>query len=189
MAEKTTLARPYAKAVFEFADQAASAEKSKTFEKWSQVLGVLSEIASDARVKPLLKDSSITASDMADFFKSVSEKVLDIYAQNFVSELAQRKRLEVLPEIKALYEEMRADAEQTAELQLLTAIPLNEQEKQLYIKKLSKFPHLKNRKINMHCETDQNLLGGYIATGGNFVIDGSVRHFLTHLKETKGDPI
>ncbi len=180
MAEKNTLARPYAKAAFEFASQ------TTTFAEWSTVLNVLALIANDPRVVELLKDRSIPVTVIVDFFKGISENFVEKNEHycNFIAILAQQNRLKVLPEIRKLYEEMRANAEKTAEVHFVTAISLNEAEREMFKKMLEQYL---SRTVIMHPAVDKSLLGGYVATSGNYVIDGSVRGYLTNLKETMGE--
>jgi F-type H+-transporting ATPase subunit delta len=59
VAERATLARPYAKAAFEYAGQA------QAFAAWSAGLGVAAAIAADDRVAALTKDPRFTPSDLA----------------------------------------------------------------------------------------------------------------------------
>ena len=79
MFEKTTLARPYAKAVFEIA------KATHNYEVWSKRLSVLSVIAKDPRVIFLLRDQTVSTKKTADFFLKVSEKILDKPVRNFIA--------------------------------------------------------------------------------------------------------
>ena len=58
MAERATIARPYAKAAFEYA------RASNAFAAWSQGLKTAAEIVADSRVVPLTKDPRWQAGDL-----------------------------------------------------------------------------------------------------------------------------
>ena len=102
MAERATIARPYAKAAFEYARAA------QAFAAWSQGLAVAASIVADPRVTALTKDPERTPADRAEFVIGVAGANLDAGMQNFVRVLAENRRLLLLPEIAAHYEAARA---------------------------------------------------------------------------------
>lgn len=59
MAELTTLARPYAKAAFEYA------QAHQQLADWSAALGVLAAVSQDDTVRQLLKEPQLTSSAKA----------------------------------------------------------------------------------------------------------------------------
>lgn len=184
MIERKTLARPYAKAIFELAT------KSHGTQVWAEVLCVLAQIAQDGRVLTLLKDANLNTKTLGDFFmeifqasiqKDVLGKSLD-YKQisNFLSVLAFRKRLELLPEIQVIYEEYYQAAEGRINVQLKAPVSLDAHQKEKYQSVLEKYF---SRKISLECVVDKSLLGGFIARAGNFVMNASVRENLSKLKQ------
>jgi F-type H+-transporting ATPase subunit delta len=177
MAEKRTLARPYAKAIFEIA------EATKTYEKWSQSLKLLALVAANKEMIPIVRDKTISSEVLAQLFLDVCQNYLDESSRNLVTILALKKRMDVLPEIASLFEEMRSGAENTVNVVFSTFIAIDEKEKAEYEKMLG---NRLSRIVQMHCEVDKQLLGGYLAKAGNYVIDGSIRGLLTNLKVTMG---
>ena len=107
MSELTTLARPYAKAAFEFA-----LEKN-SLPAWSEMLEFLSVLIADPAMSRLLDSPSLTREKAAQAILAVAEGQLDEHGQNFVRQLATNGRLELLPEILSLYEIHRAKHEKT----------------------------------------------------------------------------
>ena len=102
MAELTTLARPYAKAVF------AEAKEKQTLDAWSANLALLAACVADAKVAKFLKHPALTAQQQADTVIDVCGDQLTSAAKNLVVILAENKRLVLLTEISELYEEMKA---------------------------------------------------------------------------------
>ncbi len=175
MIEKRTLARPYAKAVFEIA------KNSKDYERWSKMLALLSFIALDARVGRLLSDFTINPYDMADFFSDISGKELNDQGRNLLKLLASRRRLRILPEIAELYETFRNEAENTVDAECVTAVAASEQD----VERFKNFikSHL-GLVAKMKCHIEPAILGGFVLRAGDKVIDGSLKGQIERLKDT-----
>jgi F-type H+-transporting ATPase subunit delta len=177
VAERATVARPYAKAAFEYARDA------NAFARWSQALATASEIVSDPRVEELTKNPSLTAADLAALVIDVSGDKLDAGMQNFVRVLAENHRLLLLPEIAAHYEQFRAAVENTVDVEVTSAVPLNEAQAQKLKQALS--TRLK-RQVHMRTAVDATLLGGAVVRAGDLVIDGSLKGRLERLATELG---
>ncbi|HEY4128629.1 MAG TPA: F0F1 ATP synthase subunit delta [Gammaproteobacteria bacterium] len=175
MAENSTLARPYARAVFELA------RDKSAFDRWSKLLSVLSGLSADASVKAMLTSPKAAPAVRAEVLSELAGKSgekLDQQAKNFVSLLADNRRLGLLPEIAADYERLRAEAENTLEVELLAAMPVPAAEQKL----ISEALHKKlGRKITLKYVEDKSLIGGAVIRAGDLVIDGSVREKLERL--------
>lgn len=178
MSEKRTLARPYAKAIFEMALQ------SKNFEAWSSMLTVLCMIIEDERVQRLLNNPTINPEILSEFFMMVASGALDEAGKNLLNTLAQKKRLKLLPDIKILYETFREEAEKILPVTCITAVPLSETQKKGFIEVLTK---RFGRTIELSCEVNPELVGGFFIKAGDTIIDGSVRGQLQQLKDIMGE--
>jgi len=119
VAERATIARPYAKAAFEYARGA------NALAAWSEGLKVAAEIVADPRVAPLTKSPAWSASDLVSLITDVAEPKLDAGMQNFVRVLAENHRLLLLPEIAAHYEVLRSAVENTVDVEVVSAVPLD----------------------------------------------------------------
>lgn len=172
MAEKATIARPYAKAAFE------SARQHNAFERWSQVLATASSVVQDERVARLLSSPRVTSEQMSGLIGDIAGGALDERSRNFLATLASNRRLALLPEISAMFEALRAEAENTADVQVISAVQLNDAQKQRLAAALKQ--RLK-REVRLHCEVDGSLIGGAIVRAGDFVIDGSLKARLDRL--------
>ena len=166
MAEKATIARPYAKAAFE------STRAHNAFDRWSTVLATASSVVQDERVARLLGSPSVTPEQLSGLVGEIVGGKLDEQSRNFLATLAGNRRLALLPEIATMFEALRAEAENTADVQVISAVQLNDAQKQRLAAALKK--RLK-RDVRLHCEVDESLIGGAIVRAGDFVIDGSLK--------------
>ena len=165
MAEKNTIARPYAQAVFNIARAA------KALPRWSEMLRLAAAVAADPRVSALVGNPRVTKDELAKLFLSICGDKLSNEGQNLIRVLVDNGRLDVLTEIAALYETYRADAERTVEAQVISAFPVDTAQQQQIVAMLKK---RLGRDVTLSCETDKSLLGGAIIRAGDLVIDGSV---------------
>lgn len=177
MAESITLARPYAKAVFEIA------HGSQTLEAWSQTLALLAGFTTNHSMQVMLGDPQVPAAVRAQVFIDLCEKSghkLDPHGRNFVKLLAEYRRLQLLPEIAADFETLRAQAENFMEVELRAASPVDATEQ----KRISEALHQKlGRRITLKYVEDKSLIGGAVLRAGDYVIDGSVRGKLVRLAD------
>ena len=174
MAENSTIARPYAQAAFDVA------KSSKALDKWSEMLAVAAMIASDSNMADAIESPHISEQDVVTLFLDICGDKLNEQGQNFIRVLAENKRLGILPDIAALYEQYRADAEGTLDAEVISAFPLSDAQQQNLIASLKK---RLGRDISLTTRVDETLIGGAIIRAGDMVIDGTVtRHLddLTH---------
>jgi F-type H+-transporting ATPase subunit delta len=172
VAERATIARPYAKAAFEYA------RDSKAFAAWSGGLATAAAIVADPRVAALTKDPQWTAAALAGFVTDIVGARLDPGMQNFVRLLAENHRLLLLPEIAAHYEVLRAEVENTVDVEVISAVALDAAQQQKLAAALS--TRLK-RQVRMQNSVDASLLGGAVLRAGDLVIDGSLKGRLERL--------
>ena len=175
MAERVTTARPYAKAAFEYARQ------HKQFARWSQVLQIAAGVVSDAGVQKLLANPLVSAAQLVDLIADIagtSLGKLDTESRNFLETLAHNRRLGLLPEITEVYETLRAEVENIADVEVVSAFPLEDKQRERLAQALQKRLRCE---IRLTCAVDPNLIGGAIVRAGDLVIDGSLRARLDQL--------
>ena len=177
MAERATIARPYAKAAFEYARDA------KALAQWSQGLKAAAEIVADPRVAALTKSPQWSAADLVSLITDVAGDKLDAGMQNFVRVLAENRRLLLLPEIAAHYEKLRSAIENTIDVEVISAVPLDAAQAEKLERALS--TRLK-RRVRMQNAVDSTLLGGAVVRAGDLVIDGSLKGRLQRLATELG---
>ena len=172
MAEKATIARPYARAAFRFANEQGA------LSQWSDVLAMAASVVSDPAAKRLLNHPHVSADQLVSLVADVAGDRMDGSMRNFLSTLAQNHRLALLPHIAQMYESMRADVEGVADVELISAVPLDVSQQQRLTNALKS--RLK-REVRMHCTVDASLVGGAVVRYGDLVIDGSVKERLARL--------
>jgi F-type H+-transporting ATPase subunit delta len=165
MADRITIARPYARAAFE------EARAHQGLGPWSDALKIAAEVVRDPRVQSLLGNPHVTPEELAQLVTSIAGSKLGDHGANFVSTLAANRRLAFLPQIAARFEELKDSAEGVADVTVTSAAALNDAQRGKLAAALEK--RLK-RKVRLHCDIDPNLIGGAVVRAGDLVIDGSV---------------
>lgn len=166
MAERITTARPYAKAIF------ALARKNNTLANTATGLRLAAEVVADPRVAPLLGSPHVTSAQLADLVNGIAGSSLDENGRNFINLLAQNRRLGFLPEIAALFEQMKAEVENAVDVEVTAAVPLTPDQESRYAAALQK---KLGRSVRLHTKVDGSLLGGAVLKAGDLVIDGSIK--------------
>lgn len=174
MAEQITLARPYARAAFEYADAAGS------LEAWSRGLQQLALVAANKKVAAALSDPLSTTDQRTRILTDIMGDELDSGMKNFVHNMADNKRVDLFGEISQLFDLMKADREKVLDVKLQTAFDLNDAQRDKLAEAISK--HL-NRRVALEVETDNSLIGGALIQAGDTLIDGSVKGRLGKLKD------
>ena len=175
MAELSTLARPYAKAAFEFAADA------KDLQGWAQSLATAAVVTQQSAVVKLLGSPSSTAALQAATVIDICGDALNAIGQNFVVILSENRRLTLLPQISQQFEIMKANREKAIDVEVTSAQTLDAAQQQMLTEALSE---KLERKVNMQVSLDKSLLGGAVIRAGDTVIDRSIRGRLTKLAET-----
>jgi len=166
MADKSTIARPYARAAFE------EAREGKRLEPWSQALHAAAAVVADPRVVALLGNPRVTPEELAQLVSGIAGSKLGEEGGNFVRTLAANRRLAVLPQIAARFDELKDAAEGVADVTVTSAAPLDAGQRKTLAAALEK--RLK-RTVRLHFATDAALIGGAVVRSGDLVIDGSLR--------------
>ena len=174
MAELSTLARPYARAAFEFAREAGA------LDNWASSLASAAVVSEEPRVAALLASPSHTAAQLADTLISICGDEFDSAQQNFIKVLAANKRLPLLPEISTLFAALKAEQERSVDVTVISAYALEGATEDNLAQVLSK---KLDREVKVDSEVDQSLIGGVLIRAGDLVIDGSVRGRLNKLAE------
>jgi F-type H+-transporting ATPase subunit delta len=173
VAERATIARPYAKAAFEYA------RDTKAFAEWSQGFAIAAQVVADPRIAELIKNPELTDADHASLITDVAGDRLDAHLKNFIGVLAENHRLLLLPEIAAHFEFLRSQVENTVDVEVVSAVALDSAQAEKLQQALGK--RLK-AKVRMKNSVDAGLLGGAVIRAGDLVIDGSLKGRLDRLR-------
>ena len=174
MAELSTLARPYAKAAFEYA------LGKNQLAQWYEQLATGAAVAADKGMAAVLDNPSLTAAQQARKLSEVCGDALAAEVRNFIAILASNKRLALLPEIFAQFADFKANREKTVDVEVVSAFDLADSARDKLAESLGR---KLERQVNVQTSTDSNLLGGVLIRAGDLVIDGSVRGKLDKLAE------
>ena len=174
MAELTTLARPYARAAFE------SARADSQLSEWAEALAVAAAVSGEPKVKQLLTAPGLTAAQKSAAFTDVCGSELSDKFKNFVSVLADNKRLALLPFIQTLFLDLKSQLEKAINVEVTTAFEISaEAQSNLVIALTKKL----DRVVTLESNIDKSLIGGAVIRAGDTVIDGSVKGRLAKLAE------
>jgi|TARA_B110000483_G_scaffold141911_1_gene169494 F-type H+-transporting ATPase subunit delta len=174
MAELKTLARPYARAAFEHADQ------KKALGEWEAQLVQLTSICSDQKVAQALNAPELTSVQRAELLLGLGGDDFSADLANFIGVLAEQKRLDLVSDISELFQALKAQREQSVDVQVASAYELSEQEVTQLSTTLTK---TLDRKVSLACDVDADLIGGVRINAGDTVIDASVQGRLTKLSD------
>lgn len=172
MSQALTLARPYARAAFAFA------QEGKQFAAWSSALSFAAQVAADTRVAGLLGNPRLTQAEAVALLLPEGEAAGGGVA-NFLALLAENGRLALLPEIAGLYEELRAEAERVVKARVTSASALAAEELGVIQAALKK---RFGREVDIETAVDESLIGGALIDADGMVIDGSLRGKLARLQ-------
>lgn len=179
MVEKTTIARPYAQAIFDLAHSKGE------LRDWSGTLQLAAAVIADPQVQRLISHPRVRKEQIQSLILDVSSGWVgaggvgfSAEAKNLVKILIENRRLSLLPEIAAQYELYRAAAERTLTAEVVSAFPVSNEQQARIAAALKK---RLGREVSLNCTVDEALLGGVIIRAGDLVIDGSITGQLTKL--------
>ncbi len=171
MSELTNVARPYAKAAFDFAVE------QKALAAWAEMLFFAAEVVKNEQVSQRLL-SNTAADAQAAFFIQVCGEQLNAHGQNFIKVMAENNRLAALPAVYEAYLVLKAEHEKEITVDVVSANALTAD----YQKKLSAALSQRfAREVKLNCSVDPAVVGGMLIKAGDLVIDGSVRGKLDRL--------
>ena len=172
MSDKTTIARPYARAA------SAAAQDRGSLSSWSAALHTAATGVTTPAVASLLDNPRMSAKQLADFVIDVGGGKLGVEWNELVLTLAQNHRLAILPEIATLFDELKDEKEGVVDVTVTAATDLNDQQQHTLAAALKR--RLK-REVRLHTAVDKALIGGAVIRAGDLVIDGSLRTRLERL--------
>ena len=172
MSDLTTAARPYARAAFDIANTHSEQQQ------WTEMLSFMAAVAYDPTMNALLDSPGLSQEKSAEMFIKVCEDKVDQRAKNFIKLLADNGRVKLLPEIAALYEHYRAEAESSIDAEVISATEVSNDQ---LTKIAAALKTRLGKKVRLTSKVDPTLIGGAVIRAGDMVIDGSVSGQLTKL--------
>lgn len=177
MSTEYKISRPYARAVFELA------QEQGTLAQWSEMLNTTKAIVENKAMQQVLKNPEVSKEEQIEMIISLGQGRFTEEVKNLIRALAKFKRLAFLPQIAEQFDVLRCEAEAVVNVEITSAFPLVEQDKSLFMEALKK--RLK-RDIKLDCKSDPTLLAGAIIRAGDLLIDGSLRGKLAKLADAVG---
>jgi F-type H+-transporting ATPase subunit delta len=166
MAELITVARPYAEAAFKLAREA------NALEHWSDMLALIEGVVSDENIASRVGDPNVDERALEGVILGAAGERLDGPARNLVQLLIENGRLDLVPQVRTLFEALRREQEGVVEARIISALPIAEEQVRPLLDALER---KYGRKVNAQVEIEPELIGGVRIIVGDKVIDATVR--------------
>lgn len=173
MAEFLTLARPYAKAAFAYAT-----EQNAT-DTWSTVLQLLSAAVQDEAFSAYLNRPELTPAEQVGLFTKVLGEDQSAALSNFLTLLAENDRIILLPEIATEYEQLKSQNNNSLEVEIESAFPMDAKQEHILAHALEK---RFNRTVHVTVNVNPALIAGVVIRAGDQVIDDSALNKLEKMR-------
>lgn len=179
MSDLITIARPYAKAAFEFALEKKEAGEDNALVHWESMLHFAAEVANNESVAQMLT-GSLSAEESANLFINICGDTLCDSGKNLIKVMSENNRLLALPEVFNEFGRLKKLNEGLVDVEVISTTPLNESQQNSIIKAMEK--RLASN-VKLHSVIDASLIGGLIIRAGDLVIDNSIRGRLNRLTD------
>lgn len=176
MAELSTIARPYAEALFE-----AVRDDTQGLDHWSDVLATLAQLAGMPEVLDAMGDPRLNNSQRIELLSGLAPQELPARAANLLALLVENNRVQALPQLAEQFELLRNRLEGTALVRISSAFPLDEAQLDKLVQGLERKFGLK---LKPQVTVDPDLIGGVRVAVGDHVLDTSVQARLASLRDT-----
>lgn len=175
MAEKTTLARPYAKAAFDFAKQ------ENQIQAWANFLSACKTIVLHPDFA-LMYHPKFKKTEFLKLVQAIIKNQMQMSSsqENFLKTLLHYRRIDLLPEISSLFEMQIKEEQKQISVTVTTATNISPTIKEKLIKALQ---IRLQKEVVLNVEVKPELIGGAIVKAGDFVLDGSVRSSLQRMQK------
>ncbi len=174
MSELTTIARPYAKAAFDFAVEANAVES------WLEQLTFAAQVSQDDTIQTYLS-GGVSVEQATTLFLNVCGEQVESTGQNFLKLMAENHRLLALPQVLEQFCELKAEHEQTVNVDVTSAVKLKAAQTKALSAALEK---RLARKVKLNCKVSKKIISGLVIQAGDMVIDGSIKGKLNRLSQS-----
>jgi F-type H+-transporting ATPase subunit delta len=173
VAERATVARPYARAAF------THAKEQGRLAPWQRWLARARAAVESDEYQRLQHAPGVRTSDLTAVIAGIAGEELDAHGRALLDLLAENARVDSLPEIAAQFEELVAEDENVADVEVTSAVPLDARQTERLAAALR---GRLGREVRLHCRTDASLIGGAVVRAGSLLIDGSLQGKLARLE-------
>ncbi|MEY3183214.1 MAG: synthase delta subunit [Pseudomonadota bacterium] len=169
-----TQARPYANALFELSLE------EETIESWHRVLSLLATVIQNEDVQEMLRVRSIDSKEWVTWIQSLKPELLNHpTVGNFLSLLAEKRRLHLLPQIHALFEEQWRKSKHEQRFSVTSPTKWDKAQAKTFSDFLEKRFDCQAEVV---FKTDPAMLGGVAVEGEGWSLDCSVKGWLAQLR-------
>jgi F-type H+-transporting ATPase subunit delta len=176
MAELSTIARPYAEALFRVA---TTDQGGLSLDAWSEQVANLSTIAADPAMQQLIGDPRVTPAQVYDVFAAALGAKPAQKVENFVRTLIANDRLALMPEVATQFARLVDAMQGSAEAAISSAFAMSDEDVQGLVSALEKKFAIR---LKPTVTVDASLIGGVRVVVGDRVLDTSVRSRLDAMK-------
>ncbi|MEJ2322216.1 MAG: F0F1 ATP synthase subunit delta [Gammaproteobacteria bacterium] len=159
--EASTIARPYAEAIFD------RAKETGTLEQWSGALAFIATVVQDATMKTLVSNPNLTDARLTELMLDIVGDQLPDEGGNLVRLLVENDRLGVVPQIAEQFEQLKSREQGKLDVLVTTAFPLSAAQSAAIAQALKA---KLGRDINISSVEDPELIGGMHIRAGDLVI-------------------
>jgi F-type H+-transporting ATPase subunit delta len=173
MAERATIARPYARAAF------AYAREHGRVAEWSAWLATARDVVLSEEFQKLERSPGIGSHDLEALVAGICRELIDEPGRALLRLLTENGRLDFLPEITSRFQELEAEDRNVSDVELTSATALDARQQERLAGALRT---RLGRDIRLHCSVDPALIGGAVVRSGDLLIDGSLKGKLERLE-------
>jgi F-type H+-transporting ATPase subunit delta len=173
MAELSTIARPYAEALF------AAARAAGTQDAWLAAADELGALVRHPQVAEVVADPKLGQPQVIDLLAGMLKSPLPQNGRHFLQTLVENDRLAALPEIARQFRVLKNESEGVADCLIESAFPMSDAQVAELLAALSKKFGLK---LKPEVRVDAGLIGGVRVTVGDHVLDTSVKTRLAQMQ-------
>ena len=176
MAELSTIARPYAEALFRVASEDST---GGALAAWSTLVDRMGAIAADPDMRRVMGEPRVSGDQVYGVFMGAVGDDADAKAQNFVRMLIENDRLSVMPEVATQFASLIDAKQGSAEAHIPSAFEMSETDVNELVASLEKKFDVK---LKPEVTVDPSLIGGVRVVVGDRVLDTSVRSRLEEMR-------
>jgi F-type H+-transporting ATPase subunit delta len=175
MSNRPSAAR-YARALFDVAQQESDVSKVQ-----QDLQAVVAAVAENPELSRVLTSRGVPDAARRNIIVGVGEKLgVTTPVGKLLGLLADRRRLDMLPDLAAVYTERLLEHRNVLQADVTTATALGPEASEALAARLAS---VTGKQITMQVSVDPSLLGGVVARVGSTVYDGSVRTQLKKMRD------
>ncbi len=164
--------RRHAQAVFRIALETGQ------LERWQADLEKMGSVLQDKDLVSFLEHPKVSLESKSDMLQRLLQGIMPT-AMNLAHLLVAKKRLRIVPSLVAEYRRLVNAAHGVVEADVITAIPITDDESERIGKDLAA---ITGKMVMLGAKVDHEIMGGLVVRLGDKLMDGSVRTRLQELR-------